>query len=60
MQRNPIKRRSHNVAMFARLVSVNDWEEISVQQQQRLKVNVKEDGAVDYEGIAELVLEPGV
>jgi len=38
-------------------MSVDDWEVISTQQQQRLKANVKEDGAVDYSGIPELELE---
>ena len=43
--------------MFPRLVSVDDWEVISTQQQQRLKANVKEDTAVDYSGIDEIELE---
>ena len=45
--------------MFPRLVTVDDWEVISTQQQQRLKRNVKEDSAVDYSEIEEIELEPG-
>ena len=47
-----------SVAMFPRLVSVDDWEVIASQAQGRLKRNVKEDGAVDYSGIPEIELVP--
>lgn len=52
------KRRSGPVAMFPKLVSVDEWEVISVQQQRRLKANIKDDAGVDYSGIPELVLVP--
>ena len=57
-RRRNTKRRSGPVAMFPRLVSVDDWEVIASQAQGRLKRNVKEDGAVDYRGIPELELVP--
>lgn len=52
------KRHSGPVAMFPRLVSVDEWEVISTQQQRRLKANVREDGPVDYSGIPEVELVP--
>ena len=38
-------------------MSVDDFEFISTQQQQRLKVNAMEGTAVDYSGIPEIELE---
>ena len=51
------KRRSGPVAMFPKLISIDDFEFISVQQQRRLKVNAMEGTAVDYSGIPEIELE---
>ena len=51
------KRRSRPVAMFPKLMSVDDFEFISVQQQRRLKLNAMEGTAVDYSDIPEIELE---
>ena len=43
--------------MFPKLMSVDDFEFISTQQQRRLKLNAMEGTAVDYSGIPEIELE---
>lgn len=44
------------VAMFPRLVSVDDWGELAEQMQAVLKKNVREDTAPDYGDLPKLEL----
>lgn len=50
--------RNRPVAMFPRLVTVDEWEAISSPQQRELKANMREDGPPDYSGIGEFELVP--
>lgn len=51
---NAQKRKS--VAMFPRLVSVDEWGELAGQMQSVLKDNIKKDAAPDYGGLPKLEL----
>lgn len=55
LEKNRSKRKP--VAMFPRLVSVDDWEALSAPMQELLKANVKDiDRAVDYSDLPKLEL----